>query len=211
MGADAEAAALPERDAPYGVGGRVHTGKRKRRRSQWSGSGVRKQACERRQCVRPSRPAALGALGGAGDDDDDDAWLCREAGAYGPRESRVGASLARWHKRTPSGARAREITPPPASWQRRAPPWQVASGSVAGTSFTLKGLSERGVYRFQLRAHNAKGWSVAGKLTEPLTMPACGAARPQPPSGRPELTQLGACSASVPATTSSVSTDVAGS
>ena len=73
----------------------------------------------------------------------------------------------------------------------------VASGSVAGTSYTLSGLAERGVYRFQLRAHNTKGWSNPGKRSEQITMPVCGASRPEPPGRGPTVTQLGSCSATV--------------
>ena len=73
----------------------------------------------------------------------------------------------------------------------------VASGSVAGTAYLLDDLSERAVYRFQLRAHNAKGWSLPGKWSEPITMPVCGASRPDAPSKAPVVTQLGTCSATV--------------
>ena len=38
----------------------------------------------------------------------------------------------------------------------------VATGSVGGTTYALGGLRTGGEYRFLLRAHNARGWSVAG-------------------------------------------------
>lgn len=73
----------------------------------------------------------------------------------------------------------------------------VASGSVASNSYEVTGLVEKGTYRFQLRAHNEKGWSVAGDLTEEIAMPACGASRPDAPPGKISLTQIGSCSASI--------------
>lgn len=96
---------------------------------------------------------------------------------------------------------------PAIHWKRGASPTQVlysangvihvAAGAVdSGTTFVVDGLSEKGVYSFGLRAHNAKGWSQPGKFTAEITLPACGASRPQPPS-KPRLTQIGSCSATV--------------
>ena len=70
----------------------------------------------------------------------------------------------------------------------------IASGSVASTSFEVGGLKEKGTYTFNLRAHNARGWSQAGHMSAALTMPSCGALRPQPPA-KPALVQIGSCSA----------------
>ena len=66
---------------------------------------------------------------------------------------------------------------------------------VHATSFELSNLAERTVYTFAVRAYNARGWSPVSDASKPLTMPACGAARPQPPREAPRLVQLGACSA----------------
>ena len=67
---------------------------------------------------------------------------------------------------------------------------------MAETSFEVGGLSERGTYTFNVRAHNARGWSVAGRQSAKITMPSCGALKPDAPL-RPRLSQIGSCSASV--------------
>jgi len=70
----------------------------------------------------------------------------------------------------------------------------IASGSVASTSFEVGGLRTGGVYQFQLRAHNARGWSIAGQLSESFTIPSCSAAKPLAPTAL-RLITIGSCSA----------------
>ena len=72
----------------------------------------------------------------------------------------------------------------------------VASGSVQATSYQVGGLRELGAYSFQVRAHNARGWSLPSERTPPLTMPSCSASRPARPAA-PRLLQLGSCGATV--------------
>ena len=113
MGDDGVGISLPARDDPFGSG-RFHVGKRKRRCGQcagclatdcgrcvacrdkpkFGGSGIRKQACLRKQCTQPTRPLD----GGAGLDADksaptDVSWLSRGATLKESRVSRVGPAF----------------------------------------------------------------------------------------------------------------------
>jgi hypothetical protein len=69
----------------------------------------------------------------------------------------------------------------------------IASGAVASLSFEVSGLAEKGQYTFNLRARNARGWSPPGQMSTLITMPSCGALKPQPPA-KPTLVQIGSCS-----------------
>jgi hypothetical protein len=57
----------------------------------------------------------------------------------------------------------------------------IASGAVSSPSFEVGGLAEKGQYTFNLRARNARGWSPPGQMSTLITMPSCGALKPQQP------------------------------